>query len=133
VTPVSDDIRELMDDYLSLSQSDENRRRLCLWEREVVARDQWHGRPPIGSLSGVGSVPLEIVIQYPFFRPLFEMDLAEVYQDPAAYVRFHLRRMACRFTGFRTRTRRSTSTHRHQCGRGRMLTACPRLTFGIPA
>lgn len=90
---VPDDIQRLKDEYRALSQSDENRRRLSLWEPEVVARDQWHGRPRLGALRGQGTVPVEVIIQYPFFLPLLGMNLAEVYQDPAAYLRFHLQRM----------------------------------------
>jgi hypothetical protein len=92
MTVVPDDIRQLLDEYLTLSQSEENQRRLSLWEPEVVARDQWHGRPRLGSFRQDGTVPVEVIIQYPFFLPLFQMNLAEVYQDPAAYLRFFLQR-----------------------------------------
>ena len=88
-----DDIRALIDDYLCLSESAENQRRLAMWERELAARDQWHGRPRLGSLRRDGVVPVEVIIQYPFFLPLFRMDLAEVYQNPVAYLRFHLQRL----------------------------------------
>jgi hypothetical protein len=94
---VPEDIRQLKDEYLSLSQSEENRRRLCLWEREVVARDQWHGRPRLGALGQDGVVPVEVIIQFPFFLPIFEVDLAATYQEPKAYLRFHLQRMIWMF------------------------------------
>lgn len=50
---VPDDIQRLRDEYRALSQSDENRRRLSLWEPEVVARDVVStGRVEILDVSG---------------------------------------------------------------------------------
>ena len=65
---IQDEIKYLLDEYLNLNDSEENRRRLACWEPEVCARDQWHGRAiegapgtgqgppryPVGGEAGVG-------------------------------------------------------------------------------
>lgn len=91
---VPDDIRRLLEEYLTLSESEENQRRLRCWEPEVVARDQWHGRPRLGSFREEGAAPIQVTIQYPFYKSVFgPFSLAEVHQDPVTYLRFNLRRM----------------------------------------
>lgn len=90
---IPDDVLRLKDEYLTLSDSDENQRRLRCWEPEVCARDQWHGRPRLHSFREQALVPLEVTIQHPFFLTMFGQNLADVYQDPVAYLRFHLQRM----------------------------------------
>ena len=85
-------VRRLMHDYLTLSETPENTRRLTCWEREVCARDQWHGRPRPESFRREGAVPLTVDLQNTFWRELFSQDLSEIYRDPVAYLRFHLQK-----------------------------------------
>jgi len=86
------DIDVLIDKYLTLSESPENRRRLALWEPEFCARDQWHGRPIAGEFRRRGTVPLTVDFQNPFWLQLFPTNLVATYDEPAAYLRFYLQR-----------------------------------------
>ena len=85
-------IRRLMDEYLELSESPDNQRRLGLWEPEVCARDQWHGRPRADAFRMEGVVPITVDVQNTFWLKLYPQDLAEVYHTPEAYLRFHLQK-----------------------------------------
>lgn len=92
-----DDVRRLMEEYLTLSESQENQRRLRCWEWEVCARDQWHGRPRLGAFRREGAVPITVDLQHTFWLQLFSQDLAQCYQDPIAYLRFHLQKRIAAF------------------------------------
>ncbi len=85
-------VRRLMDEYLALSETPENKRRLSCWEREVCARDQWHGRPRAESFRREGAMPLTVDLQNTFWLQLFPQDISLCYHDPAAYLRFHLQK-----------------------------------------
>jgi hypothetical protein len=85
-------VRRLMDEYLTLSETPENKRRLSCWEREVCARDQWHGRPRAEAFRREGAIPLTVDLQNTFWLQLFPQDMSECYHDPVAYLRFHLQK-----------------------------------------
>jgi hypothetical protein len=92
-----DNVRRLMEKYLVLSESQENQRRLRCWELEVCARDQWHGRPRGDGFRCEGLVPITVDLQNTFWLQLFPQDLAQCYQDPVAYLRFHLQKRVAAF------------------------------------
>ena len=92
-----DDVRRLMEEYLALSESQENQRRLRCWEFEVCARDQWHGRPRADAFRREGAVPITVDLQNTFWLQLFPQDLAQCYQDPVVYLRFHLQKRIAAF------------------------------------
>jgi uroporphyrinogen-III decarboxylase len=95
-----EDIQRLVDEYLSLNDSKENRRRLACWELEVCARDQWHGRAIDGAFESQGLVPITVDIQHPLWLKLFPQDLAQTFTDPAAYLRFYLQKRVTQFKEF---------------------------------
>jgi len=90
-------VRRLIDEYLALSESQENQRRMKCWELEVCARDQWHGRPRVGAFQREGAVPITVDLQNTFWQQLFLEDLVQCYQDPVAYLRFHLEKRIAAF------------------------------------
>jgi hypothetical protein len=94
----TDDLQRLLDEYLMLSESPENRRRLTCWELEECARDQWHGRPRANAFRDEGALPITVDLQNTFWLHLFPQDLAAVYSEPEAYLRFHLQK---RIAGFK--------------------------------
>lgn len=91
------DVHCLTDEYLSLSESQENQRRLAHWEPEICARDQWHGRPRADGFRREGDVPITVDLQNMFWLQLFPQDMAQCYQDPAAYLRSHLQKRIAAF------------------------------------
>jgi len=101
---LQEDIRRLIDEYLTLADSAENRRRLACWEPEVCARDQWHGRAIQGAFERDGMVPITIDIQHPLWLKLFPQDLSQTFTDPGAYLRFYLQKRVAQFKEFRDDT-----------------------------
>ena len=99
-----DDIKHLVDEYLTLNDSHENQRRLACWEPEVCARDQWHGRAIEGAFEKEGLVPITIDIQNPLWLQFFPQDLSHTYTDPAAYLRFYLQKRVAQFKAFQDDT-----------------------------
>ena len=98
--PLPDNINALMDEYLALNHSQENRRRLACWEPEVCARDQWHGRAIEGAFAKDGSIPLTVDLQNPLWLELFPQNLAHTYTDAEAYLRFYLQKRIAQFKMF---------------------------------
>ena len=101
---LQDEIRSLCDEYFTLNDSEENRRRLACWEPEICARDQWHGRAIEGAFKREGLVPITIDIQHPLWLQLFPQDLAHTFTNPAAYLRFYLQKRITQFKEFRDDT-----------------------------
>ncbi len=101
---ILDDIRRLIDEYLRLNDSQENRRRLACWEPEVCARDQWHGRAREGAFENEGSIPITIDIQHPLWLKIFPQDLSQTFRDPAGYLRFYLQKRVTQFKEFQDDT-----------------------------
>lgn len=93
----ADDVKRLLAEYLELSVSAENQRRLSCWELEYCARDQWHGRPRLGAFRRERAVPITIDLQNPFWFQLHPFDLSETYRDPLAYLRFYLSKRVTSF------------------------------------
>ncbi len=87
-----DDIRRLIEQYLALSDSQENQRRLRYWEPMVVGTLEWHRPPRLHSFREEGLAPIQATFDHPFFLSIFDTDLAQVYQDPTAYLRFDLQK-----------------------------------------
>jgi hypothetical protein len=98
------EIRSLIDDYLLLNDSPENKRRLACWEPEVCARDQWHGRAKEGAFGQEGLVPITIDIQHPLWLQFFPQDLSHTFTDPEAYLRFYLQKRITQFEEFQDDT-----------------------------
>jgi hypothetical protein len=101
---LKNDINGLMDEYLKLNDSPENRRRLACWEPEVCARDQWHGRAIEGAFAADGLAPLTVDLQNPLWLQVFPQDLAHTYTDPEAYLRFYLQKRIYQFKEFQDDT-----------------------------
>ena len=99
-----DEIKELMDEYLLLADSEENRRRLNCWEPEVCARDQWHGRARQGAFRNNGEVPITVDLQHPLWLQIFPQDLSRTLTEPAAYLRFYLQKRTRQFKEFQDDT-----------------------------
>lgn len=94
---LTDDVKRLLAEYLELSTSAENSRRLRCWELESCARDQWHGRPRLGAFRYERAAPITIDLQQPFWLQLHPCDLSETYRDPLAYLRFYLSKRVSSF------------------------------------
>ena len=94
---IRDDIPHLLEEYLRRSETPENQRRLRCWEREVVARDQWHGRPREGAFRREGASPITVDLQNTTWLQFFPQDLAQCYREPQAYLRFFLQRRLAQF------------------------------------
>jgi hypothetical protein len=90
--PHTAEIQRLIETYHRLAASAENQRRLRCWQREAVARDQWHGRPRNAALLRHGEVPITVDLQNVAWLQFFPLDLAATYQDSRAYLRFFLQR-----------------------------------------
>ena len=93
-------LASLMDEYLRLNDSRENRRRLSCWEPEVCARDQWHGRAIQGAFAARGLAPITVDLQNPLWLEVFPQDLSHTYTDPKAYLRFYLQKRIYQFKMF---------------------------------
>ncbi len=98
------EIHQLMDEYLFLNESEENKRRLALWEPEICARDQWHGRVRLGAFLEEGVVPITIDIQHPLWLKIFPQDLSKTFTNPADYLRFYLQKRVTQFKEFQDDT-----------------------------
>ena len=101
---IRDEIKYLIDEYLELNASEENRRRLACWEPEICARDQWHGRAIEGAFSREGLVPITIDIQNPLWLEVFPQDLSQTYTSPEGYLRFYLQKRVTQFKEFQDDT-----------------------------
>ena len=101
---LQDDIKGLIDEYLTLNDSEENRRRLACWEPEICARDQWHGRAIEGAFARQGLVPITIDIQNPLWLKFFPQDLSHTFTNPEAYLHFYLQKRISQFKEFRDDT-----------------------------
>jgi len=92
MTKTPDDILGLIDEYLTLSESEENQRRLGNWEPIIVGTLEWHRPPRLGSFREEGLAPIQTTLQHPYFLEIFQSNLAEFYQEPTAYLRFELQK-----------------------------------------
>jgi hypothetical protein len=101
---IADEIKRLKEEYLTLSESGENKRRLSCWEPEVCARDQWHGRARLEAFRKEGAVPITVDLQNPLWLKLFPQDLTVTYTNPDAYLRFYLQKRVEQFKRFRDDT-----------------------------
>ena len=93
-----------MDEYLTLYDGEDNRRRLSAWEPEVCARDQWHGRTPENSFRETGHVPITIDIQHPLWLKVFPQDLSQTFTNAADYLKFYLQKRVTQFKEFQDDT-----------------------------
>lgn len=101
---LKEETQSLMDEYLTLVDSDENQRRLACWEPEICARDQWHGRAIEGAFKQEGLVPITIDIQHPLWLKFFPQNLAHTFTNPIAYLRFYLQKRVTQFKEFKDDT-----------------------------
>jgi hypothetical protein len=101
---IQDEIKNLIDEYLTLNASEENRRRLACWEPEICARDQWHGRAIEGAFAKEGLIPITIDIQNPLWLEVFPQDLSQTYTSPEGYLRFYLQKRVTQFKEFKDDT-----------------------------
>ncbi|MBT3272718.1 MAG: hypothetical protein HN368_06165 [Spirochaetales bacterium] len=95
-------IRNLIDQYTSLHESDENKRRLALWDRPdegIRGEMQWHGIPSSGIKSGE-PMPVTVECQDKVWEDLLGLDLKQFFTDPDYYLEFYLRIKIRKFQEF---------------------------------
>lgn len=101
---ILDEINYLIDEYLELYETKENRRRLSCWEPEICARDQWHGRARENAFRDESAVPITVDLQNPLWIKRFPQDLSHTFKDPHAYLKFYLQKRIESFRLFRDDT-----------------------------
>jgi hypothetical protein len=99
-----DDIRRLLDEYLSLYESEENRRRLRYWEIDRLGGAQWHPRPRRELFRREGLCPITADLQNSFWLQLLPQDLGDCYRDPLVFLRFQLQKRIAAFRQVRDDT-----------------------------
>lgn len=85
------EIRRLEDKVRELTESEENRRRLALWEDSAISNDYWHGIPK--EHKPLFTVELERAT----YAHLLGFSIIDFYQDPYAMVEGNLKMMAFKF------------------------------------
>jgi uroporphyrinogen-III decarboxylase len=96
------DISELIGDYLDLVGSDENRRRLSLWETGdcgIRGETQWHGIPNY-SVARDRPMPVTAECLEKMWEKVLGMDIRRFYIDPDYFLEFFLRYKIFKFKAF---------------------------------
>ncbi|MGA2547333.1 MAG: uroporphyrinogen decarboxylase family protein [Rectinemataceae bacterium] len=96
------DITELIGEYLSLLDSDENRRRLSLWDTGdcgIRGETQWHGVP---NYTTVGGRPMPVTAECleKMWENVLGMDIRRFYTDPDYFLEYFLRYKIFKFKAF---------------------------------
>jgi len=98
-------IKYLMDEFRSLEESDENKRRRSMWkELNRCSRDQWRGTPKSDRSWKKGYVPITADIQVLTWSKIFDFDVNDYYFDPEVFVENYLKIMIFRFKNFQDDT-----------------------------
>ncbi len=100
------EINRLLDELDRLYASDDNRRRLSLWETAQCATRgdvQWHGIPRYGRESG-RPMPVTVECLEKVWTESLGLDLARYYTDPQYYLEYCLRIKLKKFNEFRDDT-----------------------------
>jgi uroporphyrinogen-III decarboxylase len=96
------DITDLIGEYLDLVGTDENRRRLSLWETGdcgIRGETQWHGVPNYSVASG-RPMPVTAECLEKMWEKVLGMDIQRFYTDPDYFLEYFLRYKIFKFKAF---------------------------------
>jgi len=95
-------INDLISTYTKLFESDENRRRLALWERVdegIRGENQWHGIPAFGTDSG-RPMPVTAECLDKVWEHLLGLELKRFFTEPDYYLEYYLKTKIQKFERF---------------------------------
>lgn len=94
-------LETLKETYLTLMQSDENKRRASMWKNVARSgRDQFRPTPKSDGSWKSGMVPITADIQNPTWAKIIGFDIQRYYFDAAYYLENYLKIMIFRFQNF---------------------------------
>ena len=84
----TEEIKRLMEEFRTLEQSEENRRRKAKFSCiQHTSRDQWRGTPKFDDTARFGEVPVELDNNTNFWGAYLGYDVGDYYRKPEVFLK----------------------------------------------